>query len=104
MASWNSFPLKITYEVFGWLAFVSWSISFYPQAILNFRRKRQIFLHTLFSYCYFVILKSYFLLVLLLQCGGFELRFRGAEFDEALLLLDLQRFALLQLCNPEAVL
>ncbi|OAY29568.1 cystinosin homolog [Manihot esculenta] len=39
MASWNSFPLKITYEVFGWLAFVSWSISFYPQAILNFRRK-----------------------------------------------------------------
>uniref|UniRef100_A0A2C9U6Z9 Cystinosin homolog n=1 Tax=Manihot esculenta TaxID=3983 RepID=A0A2C9U6Z9_MANES len=39
MAGWNSFPLKITYEVFGWIAFVSWSMSFYPQVILNFRRK-----------------------------------------------------------------
>ncbi|XP_021669051.2 cystinosin homolog isoform X2 [Hevea brasiliensis] len=39
MAAWNSFPLKITYELLGWIAFVSWSISFYPQAILNFRRK-----------------------------------------------------------------
>lgn len=39
MASWNSFPLEITYEVFGWIAFISWSISFYPQVILNFRRK-----------------------------------------------------------------
>ncbi|PRQ54108.1 cystinosin homolog [Rosa rugosa] len=39
MASWNSVPLEITYEVLGWLAFISWSISFYPQVILNFRRK-----------------------------------------------------------------
>ncbi|KAK9925424.1 hypothetical protein M0R45_033748 [Rubus argutus] len=39
MASWNSIPLEITYEVLGWLAFISWSISFYPQVILNFRRK-----------------------------------------------------------------
>ncbi|GMI67086.1 hypothetical protein like AT5G40670 [Hibiscus trionum] len=39
MASWNSFPLEITYETFGWLAFFSWTICFYPQAILNFRRK-----------------------------------------------------------------
>lgn len=39
MASWNSIPLEITYEVLGWLAFVAWSISFYPQVILNFRRK-----------------------------------------------------------------
>ncbi|KAG8477238.1 hypothetical protein CXB51_030869 [Gossypium anomalum] len=39
MASWNSIPLEITYETFGWLAFFSWSISFYPQVILNFRRK-----------------------------------------------------------------
>ncbi|KAM1014993.1 hypothetical protein ACFX13_045578 [Malus domestica] len=39
MASWNSTPLEITYEVLGWTAFVSWSISFYPQVILNFRRK-----------------------------------------------------------------
>ncbi|XP_022750520.1 cystinosin homolog isoform X2 [Durio zibethinus] len=39
MASWNSIPLEITYEILGWLAFFSWSISFYPQVILNFRRK-----------------------------------------------------------------
>lgn len=38
-AQWNSFPLEITYEVFGWIAFFSWSISFYPQVLLNFRRK-----------------------------------------------------------------
>ncbi|XP_062151526.1 cystinosin homolog [Alnus glutinosa] len=39
MASWNSIPLEITYEVLGWTAFLSWSISFYPQVILNFHRK-----------------------------------------------------------------
>ncbi|CAN0924551.1 Cystinosin homolog [Linum grandiflorum] len=39
MASWNSIPLEITYQTLGWLAFVAWSISFYPQVILNFRRK-----------------------------------------------------------------
>ncbi|CAL0323038.1 unnamed protein product [Lupinus luteus] len=39
MASWNSVPLHVSYEVLGWVAFVSWSISFYPQVILNFRRK-----------------------------------------------------------------
>lgn len=40
MASWNSIPLEVTYEVLGWFAFFSWSISFYPQVFLNFRRKR----------------------------------------------------------------
>ncbi|KAK4779201.1 hypothetical protein SAY86_006729 [Trapa natans] len=39
MASWNSTPLEILYQVLGWTAFVSWSVSFYPQVILNFRRK-----------------------------------------------------------------
>ncbi|XP_057983988.1 cystinosin homolog [Malania oleifera] len=39
MASWNSIPLEIAYQVLGWIAFVSWSISFYPQLIMNFRRK-----------------------------------------------------------------
>ncbi|XP_042001595.1 cystinosin homolog isoform X2 [Salvia splendens] len=39
MASWNSTHLEVLYNVLGWLAFVSWSISFYPQVILNFRRK-----------------------------------------------------------------
>lgn len=44
MSSWNSTSLEIVYQVFGWTAFVSWSISFYPQVILNFRRKRFFFL------------------------------------------------------------
>lgn len=39
MASWNSVQLELLYSVLGWLAFVSWSVSFYPQVILNFRRK-----------------------------------------------------------------
>ncbi|KAG1331364.1 cystinosin [Cocos nucifera] len=39
MASWNSIYLEVTYEVFGWIAFFSWSFSFYPQVILNYRRK-----------------------------------------------------------------
>ncbi|XP_062105557.1 cystinosin homolog [Humulus lupulus] len=39
MASWNTIPMEITYEALGWIAFLSWSISFYPQVILNFRRK-----------------------------------------------------------------
>ncbi|KFK33078.1 hypothetical protein AALP_AA6G327500 [Arabis alpina] len=39
MASWNSIPLEISYEIAGWIAFASWSISFYLQVILNFRRK-----------------------------------------------------------------
>ncbi|RVW68976.1 Cystinosin-like [Vitis vinifera] len=51
MASWNSTSLEIVYQVFGWTAFVSWSISFYP------------------------------------QCCGVELRFRGAQLDEAFVVL-----------------
>ncbi|KAK9272982.1 hypothetical protein L1049_003362 [Liquidambar formosana] len=39
MASWHSIPLEITYEVLGWAAFFSWTIGFYPQVILNYRRK-----------------------------------------------------------------
>ncbi|XP_051117396.1 cystinosin homolog isoform X3 [Andrographis paniculata] len=39
MASWNSVQLEVLYHVLGWIAFVSWSISFYPQVVLNFRRK-----------------------------------------------------------------
>ncbi|KAL3624303.1 hypothetical protein CASFOL_033119 [Castilleja foliolosa] len=39
MASWGSVYLKVLYNVFGWVAFISWSICFYPQIILNHRRK-----------------------------------------------------------------
>ncbi|PSS30176.1 Cystinosin like [Actinidia chinensis var. chinensis] len=39
MASWNSVTLEVLSSVLGWIAFAAWSISFYPQVILNFRRK-----------------------------------------------------------------
>ncbi|OAY86032.1 Cystinosin [Ananas comosus] len=39
MASWNLLYLEITYQVLGWIAFFSWSVSFYPQVILNYKRK-----------------------------------------------------------------
>ncbi|KAI9121615.1 hypothetical protein K1719_008648 [Acacia pycnantha] len=39
MASWNSIPLELTYEFLGWFGFSVWSISFYPQVFLNYRRK-----------------------------------------------------------------
>ncbi|PSR87526.1 Cystinosin like [Actinidia chinensis var. chinensis] len=39
MASWNSVTLEVLSSVLGWIAFAAWSISFYPQIILNFRRK-----------------------------------------------------------------
>ncbi|PKA54485.1 Cystinosin like [Apostasia shenzhenica] len=39
MSTWSSLYLEVTYQVLGWIAFASWSFSFYPQVILNFRRK-----------------------------------------------------------------
>ncbi|KAM7509847.1 hypothetical protein LguiB_008722 [Lonicera macranthoides] len=39
MGSWNSVHMEVLYNILGWIAFCSWSISFYPQVILNFRRK-----------------------------------------------------------------
>ncbi|CAM8993076.1 unnamed protein product [Rhodiola kirilowii] len=39
MASWNSHPLYISYQILGWTAFATWSVSFYPQVFLNYRRK-----------------------------------------------------------------
>ncbi|KAD3641100.1 hypothetical protein E3N88_30324 [Mikania micrantha] len=39
MGSWNSIELKVLSNVFGWIAFCAWSISFYPQVVLNFKRK-----------------------------------------------------------------
>ncbi|MFS7970400.1 putative lysosomal cystine transporter [Helianthus anomalus] len=38
-SSWNSTEMEVISSVFGWIAFCSWSISFYPQVILNFKRK-----------------------------------------------------------------
>ncbi|KAG8384911.1 hypothetical protein BUALT_Bualt04G0167400 [Buddleja alternifolia] len=39
MASWNSVELEVLYYVLGWISFCSWAVCFYPQLILNFRRK-----------------------------------------------------------------
>ncbi|CAM0876547.1 unnamed protein product [Alopecurus aequalis] len=36
---WNSVGLEVLYQVIGWIAFVAWSFSFYPQVLLNYKRK-----------------------------------------------------------------
>ncbi|KEH25388.1 cystinosin homolog [Medicago truncatula] len=61
MASWNSIKLRVTYEVLGWSAFVSWSISFYPQIILNFQRKSVVGLN--FDYAVLNMVKQCYYLV-----------------------------------------
>nr|XP_043616754.1 cystinosin homolog [Erigeron canadensis] len=38
-SGWNSREMEVLSSVFGWVAFCSWSISFYPQVFLNFKRK-----------------------------------------------------------------
>lgn len=38
--AWHSGVLHFLYESLGWLAFLAWSLSFYPQALLNYERKR----------------------------------------------------------------
>eukprot|EP00252_Welwitschia_mirabilis_P026015 TRINITY_DN8335_c0_g1_i1.p1 TRINITY_DN8335_c0_g1~~TRINITY_DN8335_c0_g1_i1.p1 ORF type:complete len:273 (+),score=37.00 TRINITY_DN8335_c0_g1_i1:275-1093(+) len=38
-SSWNSEVLEVIYQIVGWFAFAAWSVSFYPQVFLNFRRK-----------------------------------------------------------------
>lgn len=86
MAAWNSVPLHVSYEVLGWFAFASWSISFYPQVILNFRRKRY---HVTISFCvicfsvpYVMAYCFYFIL-----CFGLPLWYSvvGLNFDFVLL-------------------
>ncbi|XP_057849268.2 cystinosin homolog isoform X2 [Cryptomeria japonica] len=37
--SWNSVFLETFYQILGWFAFSVWSFSFYPQVLLNYRRK-----------------------------------------------------------------
>ncbi|KAL0331907.1 UNVERIFIED_CONTAM: Cystinosin [Sesamum calycinum] len=39
MASWSSVELEVLFYLLGWISFCSWAICFYPQLILNFRRK-----------------------------------------------------------------
>lgn len=34
-----SSPLIVVSEVVGWIYFAAWSVSFYPQIIINFRRR-----------------------------------------------------------------
>ncbi|KAG7022696.1 Cystinosin-like protein, partial [Cucurbita argyrosperma subsp. argyrosperma] len=39
MASWNSVPMEIIYQLLGWSALICWALASYPQIILNFWRK-----------------------------------------------------------------
>ena len=32
--------LEVISVIFGWSYFIAWSLSFYPQALLNYRRKK----------------------------------------------------------------
>ena len=36
----NSDPVSVVCVVVGWIYFVAWSVSFYPQVYENFKRKR----------------------------------------------------------------
>ena len=57
-AGWNLWPLLLLYESLGWITFIAWSLSFYPQTILNYRRKR----------CSFLLVFALNLPLLLLLC------------------------------------
>ncbi|XP_058751259.1 cystinosin homolog [Vicia villosa] len=59
MVPWNSFALEIIYQVFGWLAFLSWSLAGYPQLISNFRRKSVVGLSLDFTILNFTKFWSY---------------------------------------------
>ena len=37
---YHSKPLDIFSQVIGWIYFAAWSVSFYPQVYLNWKRKR----------------------------------------------------------------
>lgn len=52
---WHSGTAYIVYQLLGWLAFTAWSISFWPQVILNYRRKSVVGLH--FDYVVFNLTK-----------------------------------------------
>jgi uncharacterized protein with PQ loop repeat len=41
-SSWNPVGLEVLYQVLGWVAFFAWSFSFYPQVLLNYKRKRSV--------------------------------------------------------------
>jgi hypothetical protein len=44
--------IRIIYQLFGWLDFLSWSTAGYPQLISNFRRKRLIIFFNNFFHFY----------------------------------------------------
>ncbi|EFJ34881.1 hypothetical protein SELMODRAFT_405873 [Selaginella moellendorffii] len=59
MASWSSSSLSAIYQILGWFAFAVWSISFYPQALLNYRRKSVVGLNFDFQVLNFTKHSSY---------------------------------------------
>ncbi|EFJ05759.1 hypothetical protein SELMODRAFT_187249 [Selaginella moellendorffii] len=59
MASWSSSSLSAIYQILGWFAFAVWSISFYPQVLLNYRRKSVVGLNFDFQLLNFTKHSSY---------------------------------------------
>ncbi|CDH52525.1 lysosomal cystine transporter family [Lichtheimia corymbifera JMRC:FSU:9682] len=63
-----SWPWQLISDIIGWVYFLAWSISFYPQAILNYRRKSVqglsmdfLYFNVLGFFCYSVFNLSFFL-------------------------------------------
>ena len=49
--------LDVISTVVGWIYFVAWTVSFYPQIVENFRRKRSYFFMSHFSLCSFLAVR-----------------------------------------------
>jgi len=100
MVPWNSFPLEVSYQVLGWLAFLSWGVAGYPQLILNFRRKRLSFSCSILIFCCCFSSGGGFLNGLVgfcdqTQCGGIKFGFSDSELNQALFISHIQCFPLL---------
>ena len=69
-----------TSAVIGWMYFLAWSASFYPQVFLNYDKKRYA---SSFLTAYLIICMTF------VQCGWFLIRIRSVEPKWILFLLSL---------------
>lgn len=72
----NSRPLIVLSEVVGWIYFVAWSVSFYPQIYINFKRKSVVGLN--FDFLALNIVG--FLMYFLFNAGLFWNKYIQAEY------------------------
>lgn len=72
----NSRPLIVISEVVGWIYFVAWSVSFYPQIYINFKRKSVVGLN--FDFLALNIVG--FLMYFLFNAGLFWNKYIQAEY------------------------